>query len=80
MDINPFHVKFRRLSLLFNEAEVYTEQDKAKTPVDVLFTRTETKQATPKSALGQALHYLKEQRSYLLAYFKDGRLFICGCV
>ena len=39
-----------------------------------LFAWAETRQAAPKSALGKALHYLKEQRPYLLAYLEDGRL------
>ena len=30
--------------------------------------------AALKSALGKALHYLKEQRFYLLRYLEDGRL------
>ena len=30
--------------------------------------------AAPKSALGKALHYLKEQGPYLLRYLEDGRL------
>ena len=30
--------------------------------------------AAPKSALGKALHYLKEQWPYLLWYLEDGRL------
>ena len=30
--------------------------------------------AAPKSALGKALHYLKEQWPYLLRYLEDGRL------
>ena len=30
--------------------------------------------AAPKSALGKALHYLKEQWPYLIRYLEDGRL------
>ena len=37
---------------------------------DHLHTRT----AAPKSALGKAFTYLKEQQPYLLNYLKDGRL------
>ena len=39
-----------------------------------MFAWAETRQAAPKSALGKALHYLKEQKPYLLAYLEDGRL------
>ena len=42
--------------------------------MDALFAWAETRCAAPKSALGKALHYLWEQRPYLLAYLKDGRL------
>lgn len=33
-----------------------------------------TRTAAPKSTLGKALSYLKEQWPYLLKYLKDGRL------
>ena len=41
---------------------------------DALLAWADSVSAVPKSALGKALHYLKEQRPYLLRYLKDGRL------
>ena len=35
---------------------------------------SETKKAPPKSALGKALHYLREQWPWLIRYLEDGRL------
>ena len=51
-------------------------QGRAKPVLDALFSWAEEKQKVtpPKSALGKALHYLKEQRPYLLRYLEDGRL------
>ena len=55
--------------------ERYEKRLELEKPVlDALFAWAETRQAAPKSALGKALHYLKEQRPYLLAYLEDGRL------
>ena len=55
--------------------ERYTKRLELEKPVlDALFAWAETRQAAPKSALGKALHYLKEQRPYLMAYLLDGRL------
>ena len=55
--------------------ERYKKRLELEKPVlDALFAWAETRQAAPKSALGHALHYLKEQRPWLLAYLKDGRL------
>ena len=42
--------------------------------LDALLAWADSVSAAPKSALGKALHYLKEQRPYLLRYLKDGRL------
>lgn len=44
--------------------------------LDALFLWAEEKQKVtpPKSALGKALHYLKEQWPYLVRYLEDGRL------
>ena len=39
-----------------------------------MFAWANTRTAAPKSALGKALHYLKEQWPYLTNYLKDGRL------
>ncbi len=39
-----------------------------------MFVWANSRMAAPKSALGKALHYLKEQWPYLSNYLKDGRL------
>lgn len=39
-----------------------------------MFAWVNSRTAAPKSALGKALHYLKEQWPYLTNYLKDGRL------
>ena len=51
-------------------------QNRTKPVLDALFLWAEEKQKVtpPKSALGKALHYLKEQRPYLVRYLEDGRL------
>jgi len=55
--------------------ERYKKRLELEKPVlDALFAWAQTRCAAPKSALGKALHYLQEQRPYLLAYLKDGRL------
>ena len=55
--------------------ERYKKRLELEKPVlDALFAWAETRQAAPKSALGKALNYLKDQRPYLLAYLQDGRL------
>ena len=41
---------------------------------DALLAWADSVSAVSKSALGKALHYLKEQRPYLLRYLEDGRL------
>ena len=45
-----------------------------------LFAWADSVSAAPKSALGKALHYFKEQRSYLLRYLEDGQLELTGWV
>ena len=55
--------------------ERYAERLKQAKPVlDAMFAWANTRTAAPKSALGKALHYLKEQWPYLTNYSKDGRL------
>ena len=51
-------------------------QNRTKQVLDALFSWAEEKRKVtpPKSALGKALHYLKEQWPYLLRYLEDGRL------
>ena len=53
----------------------YEERLKQAKPVlDAMFAWANSRTAAPKSALGKALHYLKEQWPYLTNYLKDGRL------
>ena len=53
----------------------YKERLKQAKPVlDAMFAWANSRTAAPKSALGKALHYLKEQWPYLTNYLKDGRL------
>ena len=47
---------------------------RAKPVLDALLAWANLRNAAPKSALGKALNYLKEQWSYLTNYLKDGRL------
>ena len=55
--------------------ERYNERLKQAKPVlDALLAWANVRTAAPKSALGKALHYLKEQWPYLTNYLKDGRL------
>ena len=53
----------------------YEERLKQAKPVlDALLAWANSRTAAPKSALGKAFHYLKEQWPYLTNYLKDGRL------
>ena len=53
----------------------YTERLEQATPIlDAMFAWANSRTAAPKSALGKAFHYLKEQWPYLTNYLKDGRL------
>ena len=55
--------------------ERYEERLKQAQPVlDALLAWANSRTAAPKSALGKAFHYLKEQWPYLTNYLKDGRL------
>lgn len=55
--------------------ERYKQRLKQAKPVlDALWSWTSIRNAAPKSALGKALTYLKEQWPYLTNYLKDGRL------
>lgn len=49
-------------------------QEQAKPILDALLTWAQGKNAAPKSALGKAIYYLKEQWPYLIRYLDDGRL------
>ena len=48
--------------------------EQAKPVLDAKFAWANSRTAAPKSALGKAFHYLKEQWPYLTNYLKDGRL------
>jgi len=48
--------------------------EQAKPVLDAMFAWANTRTAAPKSALGKAFTYLKEQWPYLTHYLKDGRL------
>ena len=55
--------------------ERYKERLEQEKPVlDAMFAWANSRTAAPKSALGKAFHYLKEQWPYLTNYLKDGRL------
>ena len=55
--------------------ERYKERlEQAKPVLDAMLSWANSRTAAPKSALGKALTYLKEQWSYLTNYLKDGRL------
>ena len=55
--------------------ERYEERLRQAKPVlDAMFAWANSRTAAPKSALGKALNYLKEQWPYLTNYLKDGRL------
>lgn len=46
----------------------------AKPVLDAVWSWTNSRTVAPKSALGKAMTYLKEQWPYLCNYLKDGRL------
>ena len=48
--------------------------EQAKPVLDAFVSWANSRTAAPKSALGKAFHYLKEQWPYLTNYLKDGRL------
>ena len=48
--------------------------EQAKPVLDAFLAWANARNAAPKSALGKALTYLKEQGKYLTNYLKDGRL------
>ena len=48
--------------------------EQAKPVLDAMFAWANSRTAAPKSALGKAFYYLKEQWPYLTNYLKDGRL------
>lgn len=48
--------------------------EQEKPVMEAMFAWAETRHAAPKSALGKALQYLKNQKPYLMNYLKDERL------
>lgn len=59
----------------YSPTERYTQrQSQAKPVLDAFLAWAKTRNAAPKSALGQALHYLLEQWPRLIRYLDDGRL------
>ena len=68
-----FHIE-KELAQLEPEERQKQRLEQEKPVLDALFAWAETRAAAPKSTLGKALYYLKEQRRYLEAYLKDGRL------
>ena len=55
--------------------ERYTQHlERSKPVMDALLAWAETTNAAPKSALGKAIYYLKEQWPYLIRVLEDGRL------
>lgn len=64
----------KELADLTPEERYNQRQMRAKPVLDAFLAWAESKNAAPKSALGKALYYLKEQRSYLVRYLEDGRL------
>ena len=55
--------------------ERYTQRlERSKPVMDALLAWAETTNAAPKSALGKAIYYLKEQWPYLIRVLEDGRL------
>ena len=53
---------------------IQTAAETEKPIFDALLAWSETKKAPPKSAFGQALHYLRERWPWLIRYLEDGRL------
>ena len=64
----------KELAGLTGEKRYKQRQERAKPILDALLAWAETKKAPPKSALGKALHYLREQWPWLIRYLEDGRL------
>ena len=56
------------------EERCIQRQSRAKPVLDALLSWAECSKTPPKSALGRAVCYLKEQWPYLIRYLEDGRL------
>ena len=64
----------QELAELTAEERYEQRLEQAKPILDAMFAWANSRTAAPKSALGKAFHYLKEQWPYLTNYLKDGRL------
>ena len=64
----------RGLKTMSPEERLKERREQAKPVLDAMYAWANTRTAAPKSVLGKAFHYLKEQQPYLLNYLKDGRL------
>ena len=64
----------KEIAELTAEERYRQRQERAKPILDAMLAWSETKKAAPKSALGKALHYLREQWPWLVRYLEDGRL------
>ena len=65
----------KKLESVTPEKRYKMRQEKEKPILDALYAWAEArKNVAPKSALGKALYYLREQRPYLERYLLDGRL------
>lgn len=68
-----FEIERENADLSYEERK-QQRQERAQPILDALLSWAESKNAPPKSALGKALHYLREQWPYLIRYLEDGRL------
>ena len=64
----------KALAKLPSEERYEQRLKQAKPVLDAMMAWANTRTAAPKSSLGKALSYLKEQWPYLLNYLNDGRL------
>lgn len=64
----------REIAGLPFEERCIQRQSRAKPVLGALLSWAERSKAPPKSALGKAVYYLKEQWPYLIRYLEDGRL------
>ena len=64
----------RRLAVSSPEERYEERQKQAKPVLGAIEAWANTRTAAPKSALGKAFTYLKEQWPYLTNYLRDGRL------
>ncbi len=74
-DFRPKVCSFTVFAVVLTPAERYDQRlRQAKRVLDTMLAWANTRTVAPKSALGKAFTYLKDQWPYLLNYLKDGRL------